>query len=530
VTAVVNTWFAEKLRDREIYSLYLKDHHPIHMPCLQLQQSDWNKAAELARQLNMRFSALWAAEGSRRDEQTFYVYMLFAHIDHRHILLRTPLWAENPSLISIGEHYIAAVRMERHIQDLFGIEITELADKRTWVKHSHWPENAFPLRKDFESNTWIEHQKGREYNFLKAEGEGVYELAVGPVHAGIIEPGHFRFLAVGEQLLNMEIQLGYTHKGIEKRLEGMTAEEAIRVASRTSGDMTVAYGWAFSRAAEAAADIIIPERASSFRAILCERERLANHIGDIGSICNDAGFAFMHVHMQRLREEMARLHKTVFGHRLMMDLIVPGGINFDLNSTQCDMLRQQTQQVAVEVDKLRAIYEEHPGIQERVIGSGVVTKEQAESIGMTGYAGRASGVYSDERVEEAYHPYDNLDVQVPLAKQGSVATRVWVRFEEIKEATRLIDTLLQDLPSGAVKTDWITPEIGVSGLASIESWRGEIICWIRFTNDGRIDRCTLHDPSEVNWLGLELAVRNVPIPDFPLNNKSFNCSYSGNDR
>ncbi|MDX8403465.1 MAG: NADH-quinone oxidoreductase subunit C [Mariprofundaceae bacterium] len=524
----INTWFAEKMGDHGIHSNYLEDHRPVHMPCLHIRLLDWDQAAELAKQLEMRFAALWAAEGGDHDDPTLYAYMVFAHPKHRHVMLRTPLHKEKLSLNSISEHYVAAIRMERLIQDMYGIEVSGLPDTRPWIKHEHWPDDMYPLCKSFAANTHMERVDG-EYPFIKAEGDGVYEIPVGPVHAGIIEPGHFRFLAIGEQILNLEERLGYVHKGIEKRLEGLQVEDAIRIASRASGDMTVAYAWAFSRACEQAVDMEIPARGSFLRGILCERERMTNHIGDIGAICNDAAFAFMQAQMQRLREEMARMHFELFGHRLLMDLIEPGGINVDLDTEKCQRLLQQTRSLAVEVEELRTIYADHAGIQERVIGSGIVPIKDALSIGLTGYAGRASGVYADERVEEAYTPYDQLNVNVPEGKLGDVATRVWVRFEEIAEAARLIEALLDALPDGSVKSDWQIPDAGVSGLASIESWRGEIICWARFGKQGRIDRCTLHDPSEVNWLGLELAVRSEPVPDFPLNNKSFNCSYSGND-
>jgi Ni,Fe-hydrogenase III component G len=414
----INTWFAAQLGDHGIHSIHLENHHPAYMPCLQIRLHDWSHAARLARQIEMRFTALWAAEAGYHDEDSLYAYMVFAHPEHRHVILRTPLRTNEPSLASISEYFIAAMRMERSMQDMFGIKITGLPDGRHWVKHEHWPENAYPLRKNFAADTCMRRCEG-EYSFIKGEGDGIYEIPVGPVHAGIIEPGHFRFLAVGEQILNMEERLGYVHKGIEKRLEGMQATEAIRIASRVSGDTTVAYAWAFARACEQMTGIEIPARASALRAILCERERMANHIGDIGAICNDAAFVFMHAQMQRLREDMARLHMELFGHRLMMDLITPGGVNFDMDAGQCHRLLQQTQELAIEVEQLRSIYADHAGIQERVIGSGVISIKDAKSIGLTGYVGRASGVYADERVEEAYPPYDRLDLKVPLGKLGS---------------------------------------------------------------------------------------------------------------
>lgn len=531
MTRQINTWFAERLGDCGIHSTWLDDHHPAHMPCLEIRRLDWAHAAGEARRLGMRLVALWTACAGCHDRDThaMYGYMAFAHPEHRHTLLRTPLTTENPELPSISGHYIAACRMERHMQDMFGIHITDLPDPRPWIKHEHWPHEAYPLREDFDVCALLPEEKHGDYDYVHSGSEGVYEIPVGPVHAGIIEPGHFRFLAVGEQILNMEERLGYVHKGIERAIQGKPAEEGLRIASRISGDSTVAHTWAFVQACEYAGDISVPRRASFIRAILCERERIANHIGDIGAVCNDAAFAFMLQQMHRLREDMARLNLELFGHRLLMNTLTLGGVLVDPDARAIDLLREQTLAMASEVEYLRATYADHPSIQGRVIGSGTVTEKDAQDIGLLGYVGRASGHYPDERIEEAYAPYDELEVNIPQGKLGDVATRVWVRFEEIADSSRLILELLDKMPEGSIMANWLPPEPGISGFAAIESWRGEIACWVRFGEGGRIDRCFIRDPSVINWLGLELAVREVPVPDFPLNNKSFNCSYSGND-
>jgi Ni,Fe-hydrogenase III large subunit/Ni,Fe-hydrogenase III component G len=524
-----NSWFAERLGDHGIHSTYKEDHHPAHMPCLEIRLLDWEHAAEEAKRLQMRFVAVWAAEGGcHEQDQGLYAYMAFAHPDHRHALLRTRLRDGQEEVASIAKHYIAAQRMERHMRDMFGIHIKNLSDERQWIKHEHWPDDAHPLCHAFAGEQTMPQQEG-QYPFVQSGSAGVYEIPVGPVHAGIIEPGQFRFLAVGEQILNMEARLGFVHKGIEKAMQGQTAAAGIRLAARVSGDSTVAHSWAFAQACEYAADCMVPERARWLRGVLCERERMANHIGDIGAICNDAAFAFMHMQMQRLREDMARLHRELYGHRLLMDTLVPGGVVHDLNANQREQLHQQTREIAEEVAHLRHVYGEAPSIQQRVVGSGVVSKEAAQDLGLLGYAGRASGHCPDERIEEAYPPYNSLDVAPVLGHGGDVSARVWVRFEEIAASAQLIQTMLMALPEGDIATPWQAPEAGVSGFAAIEAWRGEIACWLRFGERGLIDRYFVRDPSVINWLGLELAVREVPVPDFPLNNKSFNCSYSGAD-
>lgn len=526
MTHDMGAWLAAELAARGLEAEPMAAHAPADMPCLHVNRDHWARAAELVRELGLRLVAVWAADEHPFGFAGFAVYMALAHKDHGYALLRTEFEGESPKFPSIASHYVAAARMERTIHDLFALVPVGHPDPRPWIAHEHWPEKAHPLRKDFAGR--LGHSDG-SYPFIAAEGEGVYEIPVGPVHAGIIEPGHFRFLAVGEQILNLEERLGYVHKGIEKAMERRPVAEAARLAARISGDCSVAHAWAFAQACEYAAGMDVPERSLHLRAIACERERMANHIGDIGAVCNDAAFTFMHMQMQRLREDMARLNKDVFGHRLLMDFVLPGGVARDLDEDSLKRLAAQTAAIAAEVEELRATYADHAAIQERVIGSGVVGCEDAADIGLLGYVGHASGVYVDARVDEAYAPYDRLKLRVPQGKLGDVATRVWARFEEIAEAARIIDDLATGLPRGAVHAPFAPPQQGTSGFAVIESWRGEIAAWVRFGASGVIDRYFVRDPSVINWLGLELAVRDVPVPDFPLNNKSFNCSYAGND-
>jgi Ni,Fe-hydrogenase III large subunit/Ni,Fe-hydrogenase III component G len=493
-------------------------------PSLHIAIAQWKATAKLAREARLRLVALWAAA----EDESFTIHAAFAQKDHGYALASTTLDAHANTFPSITPYYVAAARMERVIHDLFGLIPDGHPDTRPWLKHEHWPANAFPLRKSFAAATQLPRVEGR-YRFIEAEGDGVYEIPVGPVHAGIIEPGHFRFLAVGEQILNLEERLGYVHKGIEKAMEGRDVPAGARLAARVSGDATVAHSWAYCQAAEQAAGLEIPPRAAALRALLCERERLANHIGDIGAVCNDAAWSFMHMQCQRLREDLARSHLQLFGHRLLMDCIQPGGVTRNVDNDGIRQLLTQTRAVAAEMRELYDTYENHTPIRERVIDSGVVTTADAADIGLLGYAGRSAEQDCDARRDAAYAPYDRHPPRVAVCRGGDVAARLWVRFAEIQDSARLIDTLLRELPDGAVYTGWHTPQDAGCGFAVIESWRGEIVTWLRLTAHGAIDRCYIRDPSMINWLGLELAAREVPVPDFPLNNKSFNCSYSGHD-
>ncbi|QPJ62039.1 MAG: hydrogenase subunit [Candidatus Nitronauta litoralis] len=493
-------------------------------PCLFVSETAWAPVAKISQQEGLRLVAEWASE----EKGVFTIHAAYALGALGYALVATQLRQGVEEFSSLVPHYSVAARMERIIHDFYGLTPLGHPDLRRWIKHDSWPENAFPLRKGFALNVPLERQEG-SYPFIETDGEGSYEIPVGPVHAGIIEPGHFRFQVVGEQILNLEERLGYVHKGIEKHFENQDAVSAARMAARISGDATVAHSWAYCLAAEQAVGRVVSPRAAHLRAVLCERERMANHIGDIGAICNDAAWAFMQMQCQRLREDLARLHQKLFGHRLLMDVVVPGGVTRDLDRDGTARLRNQTQAVAGEMKELFGIYEEQTSIRDRVIGSGGISAQNAQTLGLLGVVGRSAEQDLDARRDAAYSPYDQCPPQVKVCRGGDVSARLWIRFQEIQDSARLIEKLLVDLPEGSFQEPFKEPGEGSWGFAVVESWRGEIATWIRFGSGGKIQRCYVRDPSMINWLGLELAVQEVPVPDFPLNNKSFNCSYSGHD-
>ncbi|HEX7438396.1 MAG TPA: Ni,Fe-hydrogenase III large subunit, partial [Caldimonas sp.] len=347
-----------------------------------------------------------------------------------------------------------------------------------------------------------------------------------------IEPGHFRFSVVGEKVLRLEERLGYTHKGIEKRFTQLAPLEAHRLAGRVSGDSTVAFAWAFCMALEMAAGCAIPARAAWLRALLLERERVANHLGDLGALGNDAALAFGLAQFSRLREDWLRLSKEAFGHRLMMDCVVPGGTGCDIDGAAADRMSRQCDATLLEVQALRAVYDEHAGLQDRFMGAGQVSPELAAKLGLTGLAGRASGRSADLRRDHPWPPYDTLDVQPATHRAGDVAARVAVRFLEVFESLRLIRAILAGLPPGAHRTELRLGAGAAVGAGWVEGWRGEVFVALELDGDAqshRIRRCHCHDPSWQNWPVLEHAVIGNIVPDFPLINKSFNLSYSGSD-
>jgi len=333
-------------------------------------------------------------------------------------------------------------------------------------------------------------------------------------------------------VLRLEQRLGYVHKGIERRFTELAPLEAYRLAGRVSGDSTVAYAWAYGMALESAVAATIPARAAWLRALLLERERVANHLGDLGALGNDAGLAVGLAQFSRLREDWQRLSRSVFGHRLMMDCVVPGGVAVDIDADAVRLIAAQCDAIEAEVQAMHGLYDEHAGLQDRFIGTGRVTPALAAQLGLSGLAGRASGQAVDLRSQFPFAPYDAMAVRIATHRNGDVAARVNLRFEEVLESLRLIRRIANELPAGAVRSMIDLPQQPAFGAGWVEGWRGEILVALELVpHDGavRIRRCHCHDPSWQNWPVLEHAMIGNIVPDFPLINKSFNLSYSGHD-
>ena len=491
-----------------------------------VQAKDWSRLGNEAKAAACRWVAGWGEDGN----ESICINACFEKAG-AYLIARTALPHAAPILSSHSAVYPAADRPERHIRDMLGVVFTDHPDPRRWTRHQAWTDSEYPLRRDFpaagrpQAQTPADHQ----YKFLLAQGSGVNEIPVGPVHAGIIEPGHFRFQAVGETVLRLEERLGYTHKGIEKIAEGRDAEGLARLAGRVSGDSTVAHAWAACLAMEQAAGLAVPPRAVWLRALMCERERVANHVGDIGAMLNDIAFAFGFYQFARLREEWQRVSRQAFGHRLMMDCIVPGGVAVDLDRRFIAAMRDEARALRKLIVKLMAIINDLPSVADRVRGAGVLKPEYARALGCLGYVGRASGVDFDVRRDAPYPPYDRLTVKVPLHHYGDINARARTRLEEIAVSFDLIEALLAGLPAGPIRGAWRPPAAGAEGLGLIEGWRGEILSYVRFGADGLIARFFPRDPSWTTWPALELLIHDNIVPDFPVCNKSVNGSYSGHD-
>ncbi len=473
----------------------------------------------------------WRALVGQLATSEWSVMALWGEADEVHVALRDEETGEiavasHPCperwFVSLGRARPGTIRLERAIFDLWGLAPMGLEDRRPWLDHGRWP-NRKPLAAQVQPPA----DEPYVYDFLKAEGEGLHQIPVGPVHAGVIEPGHFRFHCQGETVVRLEQRLGYVHKGITGLLAGKPVDQAGRIVARVSGDATVAYSHAFSRAVEAATGCEIPPRAHWLRALMAELERIANHVFDIGAVCNDAAFAIMLSHMGVLREKILRANDAIFGHRLLMDRVVPGGVSRDMADEGVEALKHLLHGFTKDFERGFQLYDNTPSLSDRTQGTGIAQSSLVHRFGAGGFVGRASGRGHDSRRVPGYYPYDLLDLSIPVYTEGDVNARLMVRFDEVRESLGLITQILADMPPGAFRVP--LPEIAGEGMAVAESFRGEVLVWVRMGATGEVLHCHTHDPSWFQWPLLEAVINGNIVADFPLCNKSFNCSYSGVD-
>ncbi|WP_127904270.1 NADH-quinone oxidoreductase subunit C [Solirhodobacter olei] len=497
------------------------------LECIDLSSADVRSAPIPERAVGLME---WVAAAEALGRDTVELMGLWASRRGVHMALRRPgtgrlgllTYPTDSSFPSVGRHHAAAQRPERAIRDIYGFVAEGAPDLRPWLDHGrlgvhHPPGTATPV------------MEMPAYDFLPAEGESLHQVPVGPIHAGIIEPGHFRFTAQGETVVRLEERLGYAHKGIGSLLRGAPIARGTMLAGRTSGDSTVAYAWAFSQAVEAAHGMTVPDRALWLRGLMAELERLANHLGDIGAICNDAAFAMMHAHCGVLRERVLRAADAVFGHRLMQDMIRPGGVARDLRADGAALVSDLLGDIRARFGALVRLYDNSPSLLDRTVGTGRLSPDLAARFAAGGFVGRASGRAFDARRGLPYGPYDRLAFDVPCRSDGDVNARIWIRIEEVRQSLALVEQILDSLPAGPVFADLPEGGSGAMGLGLVEGFRGDILAWIEIGPEGTIAEGYLRDPSWFQWPLLEAAIEGNIIADFPLCNKSFNCSYSGHD-
>jgi Ni,Fe-hydrogenase III large subunit len=425
---------------------------------------------------------------------------------------------------SIAREIPAAAWHERELHDQYGIEIVGHPDLRPLVFHDNWPDGVYPMIDSVDGVPW----SNREYSFLQVQGDGIAEVAVGPVHAGIIEPGHFRFSVVGDTILHLELRHFYAHKGTEKLFEGRSPVDGAMLAESVSGDNCFAHAVCYSQAVENACRIDAPPRALAIRLIGLELERLVCHISDLGGLCTDVGFSVAAAYATRLKESLLQASVQCCGTRYWRGVSVPGGLRFDLDSTKVAGLVQAVTRASRDFSDIAHMILETPSIQNRFETAGVLSMEAARDLGVVGPVARASGINLDVRRDHPYGRYGNCSMKVPVTHYGDVMARARIRIAEVAVSLGLIQETGKSLPEGGVLAP-AAAQRDVQGFSAVESPRGELCYWLQ-ARGGRLTRCHIKSPSFQNWPAMPLAVEGNIIADFPLINKSFNLSYSGCDR
>ena len=439
-----------------------------------------------------------------------------------------------PELPSLTTAIPPANWHEREVRDLFGIVPIGHPDPRPLVVHDGWPRGVFPLRKAFDGSQRVPVEPADEFPHLVAEGEGVFEIPVGPIHAGIIEPGHFRFTSVGESVLHLDARLFYTHRGLEKRMEGLLPLDAFYVAERICGVCSVAHGLGYCEALEQIAGVAVPPRARFIRSIALELERLYNHVGDIGNMCAGAAFHYGTAAGMRLKECLQQMNEQIAGNRFLRGLVAPGGARLDLSDDLLRVLGATLQETLAGLEHLMGRIEANPSVVDRLDDTGVLQHQAAVDLAVAGVAARASGVDRDARRD---HPHGAFagptppDLHVVTVLEGDAMARMTVRALEARESIRLVGEFIRRLEPGLLQVALAEPLPGRRiGISAIESPRGEAVHWLRTDANGRVDRYHLRSPSYHNWPAVALAAETAIVPDFPLVNKSFELCYSCTDR
>ena len=467
-----------------------------------------------------------AAADTRASTDAFTLAYHFAPATHRPAM--TARVAVRRDFPSLATRSFAASRFEREIQDLFGLVPSGHPDPRRLALHQFWPDEYHPLRRDTVPRTDFADD-GRPFPFRHVEGPGVFEITVGPVHAGIIEPGHFRFSVHGETIINLETRLGFVHKGSEKLFETLPLARAPELAERISGDTSVGHVLAFCQALETLTATRPPERALWLRVLLLELERLYNHVGDVGMIVNDTGYAFGHAHCFRLRERLLRVNARLTGHRLLRGAVVPGGVAGPITTADLERAAREVDRVTAEFVDVARLALDNTMVLERLQGTGRLTNRTARELQVVGMVARASGIDADARRDAPFAAYGMLPLRVPVYDTGDVWARTMLRIEEARQSATLVGEVAHRAPDGAVATPLGALRAGAHASGLVEGWRGPIWHWLLADSAESLARVKVVDPSCRNWPALEHAVLENIVPDFPLCNKSFNLSYSGND-
>lgn len=478
---------------------------------------------------NLQLKTITATD-ERKEGAGFKILYVFGLPKENIFLAPYIILKDKEEFPSITKDIQQAAWHERKIKTFFGLNPVGHPDTRPLILHENWPNNVFPLRKDF---NWQERpaEANNAYAFQKVTGEGIYEIPVGPVHAGIIEPGHFRFSVAGEEIILLEPKLGYVHKGTEKLFEVLPMADKVRLSERVSGDTSFTHSLAFCQAVENLSDMEVPEKAKYLRVIFSELERLANHFNDVGFIMLDTGYSFGGSNGTRLREVIMQWHERLTGSRFLRGVNAIGGVTKDISAKAAAELWQDLKKIKKDFSEIIEISEGSSSVLNRLEGAGQLDRQIALDHGVIGVAGRAVGIEHDARLEYPYAAYDKFKFNMALKKEGDVRARFYVRVQEVFSSLEILEQALQNLPADGKLVSGADIQLRKNSYAVgvTEGWRGDICYFVATDSEGNISRVDVRDPSFINWTVVGYAGKGNVVPDFPLINKSFNLSYSGDD-
>ncbi|MDO9230908.1 MAG: NADH-quinone oxidoreductase subunit C [bacterium] len=483
-------------------------------------------STKLFQEYKLPLSLLFGTD-NRKKNGNFEVHVIFSLDDeHKWLKISAEVPESDLQYPSLTKTIMVAHWYERYLRDMFGVVPVGHPDLRRLVHHENIPENTHPLRKDFQWNTKLS-KDNVSYPMHHVTGEGIFEIPVGPIHAGIIEPGHFRFNVAGERILTLEGKLFFTHKGVEKLLEGKNIDEALPFIERISGDMSASHSLAYVQAVEKISGCVVSKRVQMLRAIITECERITMHIHDLANIGGmGTGFSFIAANGFRIKERMMRLSADICGNRFWRGMIVPGGIKSDIKKENLEKILEISQEAWNEINKITTVALDDEGFLDRLQYTGELPKEAAEAFGAVGFPARASEINRDVRRDHPYASYADFPIKVITKKSTDVFARYRIRIKEIEQSIILLKTLVEKIEEGSVFEKCEVKDGFAIG--AVESWRGEIVCALQIKN-GVIERCYPRDPSFCNWALFGIMGPGNIVPDFPLINKSLNLSYSGND-
>jgi len=474
---------------------------------------------------------LITATDERKENGYYKIWYVFASPEEKCFIIPFIVLKNSEEFPALAPTMHEAWIYERRIRTFFGLKPVGHPDERAVILHENWPGDLFPLRKDFEWNNRPPVLQGDIYKFQKVEGEGIYEIPVGPIHAGIIEPGHFRFSVAGEEILLLESRLGYVHKGSEKLFEVLPVDEKIKLSEKISGDSSFSHSLAFCQSLEQLGGTVVPKRARYLRVIFSELERLANHFGDIGAMMLDTGYSFGGSNGARLREMIMQLNEKLSGNRFLRGINIIGGVTKDINDVENKNLVEYLEKINIDFNEIIAIAQNSVSLLNRLKGTGKLDKIIAINHGAVGVPAKAMGIVNDTRLDFPYAAYDEINIgNVHTEQESDAHARFFVRINEVYSSINIIKEALSKLPVGRIIcNNTLCFKKNSLAISCVEGWRGEIIYFVTTNSVGEIDRVFPRDPSFVNWSVLGYAGYGNVVPDFPLINKSFNLSYSGND-